>query len=118
MLLHAALDVFTWLLDEPWSTAGRAYDLYFREDFSIADSEASPTLAGAFVQALRQGEPVLAALVTREVASRLGRCEPGPALAAHVSRRLGFFKLLAFEAYQVMLEMGRSGSVAGAAMST
>jgi hypothetical protein len=68
-----------------------------------------PTLAGAIVEALDQGQRPLAALVTREAAARL----PGAtrAVAREVRRHLALFALIGHEARLRATWPGHAGRV-------
>src|SRR5262245_60654810 len=103
VLVHAALDLLTELLSEPESQAGRAYELYFREDYPLGGYDTPATLVEAIAQASGQGEQALVALVAREASSRLGLPQPSPSLTEQAARHIESFKLLGHESRRIML---------------
>jgi hypothetical protein len=98
VLVHAAFDLWRRALRPPPGPAGRAYDLYFREDQPDDLPGPPATLAEALAQAVGEGDAAVADLVAARAGARLGLRGPTPGLVRAARRRLAVFYLIGYEA--------------------
>ncbi len=114
LLVHAAFDLLAVALRAPEAVAGRAYDVYFREDQPTGVTEFPLTLAGAIARAQGEGEGTLLNLVVTEAAARLGLPRPAPRLVREARRHLMAFALIGHEAVQLLRERRPAGLMSAA----